>query len=120
MVTAHALTVHKAQGSTIDMTGDMDRTTKTGSRSIRIYPGQFFTLLSRARSGNAVRILNFDETNTVFSDLIKAKMERLRRDSVFTWRHPILQNERMKMCLLNIVSWNLHIHHLLPDKYYMN
>ena len=48
LVTAHALTIHKAQGSTIEyMTGDMNRTTKTGSRTTSIYPGQRCTLLSR-------------------------------------------------------------------------
>ena len=121
LVTAHALTIHKAQGSTMEyMTGDMDRTTKTGTRATPIYPGQFYTLLSRARSRNTVRILNFDETNIVVSDLVKAEMERLRRDCVFSWRHPILQNERIKICLLNIVSWNLHIQHILSDKYIMN
>ena len=53
LVTAHALTIHKAQGSTMEyMTGDMDRTTKTGSRSTPIYPGQFYTLLSRGKSEN--------------------------------------------------------------------
>ena len=47
-------------------------------------------------------------------------MERLRRDCVFSWMHPILENKRNKICLLNIVSWNLHISHVLSDKYYMN
>ena len=85
LVTAHALTIHKAQGSTMEyMTGDMDRTTKTGTRATPIYPGQFYTLLSRARSRNTVRILNFDENNIVVSDLVKAEMERLRRDCVFS------------------------------------
>ena len=121
LVTAHALTIHKAQGSTMEyMTGDMDRTTKTGSRTTPIYPGQFYTLLSRARSRDSVRILNFDEANIVVSELVKAEMERLRRDSVFTWKHPITQNKRRKICLLNIVSWNLHIQHVLSDKYYTN
>ena len=89
-------------------------------RACYIYPGQFYTLLSRARSSNTVRILNFDKTNIVVSDLVKAEMERLRRDCVFSWKHPILQNERIKICLLNIVSWNLHILHVLSDRYIMN
>ena len=86
------------------MTGDMDRTTKTGSRTTPIYPGQFYTLLSRARSSESVRIFNFDDANIVVSELVKAEMERLRRDRVFTWKQPITQNESMKVCLLNIVS----------------
>ena len=121
LVTAHALTIHKAQGSTMEyMTGDMDRTTKTGSRTTPIYPGQFYTLLSRARSRESVRIFNFDESNIVVSELVKAEMERLRRDFVFSWKHPITQNESIKVCLLNIVSWNLHIQHILSDKFYIN
>ena len=102
------------------MTGDMDRTTKTGSRTTPIYPGQFYTLLSRARSRDSVRIFNFDEANIVVSELVKAEMERLRRDCIFSWKHPITQNEGVKICLLNLVSWNLHIQHILSDKYYFN
>jgi len=66
------------------MTGDMDRTTKTGSRNTPIYPGQFYTLLSRARIRESVRIFNFDESNIVVNELVKAEMEKLRRDSVFS------------------------------------
>ena len=121
LVTAHALTIHKSQGSTMQyMTGDMDRTTKTGSRSTPIYPGQFYTLLSRARSRDTVRILNFNKDNIIVSEIVKAEMKRMRRDCVFSWKHPLLEIEGTKICLLNIVSWNLHIPHFLSDKYYIN
>ena len=56
------------------MTGDMDRTTKTGSRTIPIYPGQFCTLLSCTRSCESVRIFYFDEANIVVGELVKAEM----------------------------------------------
>ena len=74
------------------MTGDMGRTTKTGSRTTPIYPWQFYTLLSRARSRESW-IFNFDESNFVVSEIFKTEMERLRRDCVFSWKHPITQNE---------------------------
>ena len=66
------------------MTGDMDRTTKTGSRTTPIYPGQFYTSLSRARSRESVRIFNFDESNIVVSELVKAEMERLKEGTLFS------------------------------------
>ena len=69
-------------------------------------------------SRNSARIFNFNEANIVV-DLVKTQMERLRRGCVFTWKHPIPQNERIKICLLDIVSWNLHIQHILSDKYYI-
>ena len=97
------------------MTGDMDRTTKTGTRTTPIYPGQLCTLLSRAKSSELARIFNFDEANIVVSELVKADIERLRRDFVFSWKHPITQNESIKVCLLNIVSWIPHNQHIFPE-----
>ena len=75
--TAHALTILKARGSNIEYTtGDMNTTTKTGSKETPIYLGQFYTLFSSARSRNTVRILNLDETNIAVSELVKAEMEQ--------------------------------------------
>ena len=82
-------------------------------------PGQFYRLLLHARSCESVRIFNFDEAKIVVSELVKAEMERLRRDCVLSWKHPITQDESIKVCLLNIVPWSLHIQHILSDKYYI-
>ena len=121
MVIALASTIHKWHGSTMEyMKGDMDRTTKISSRTTPIYRGQCCTLLSRDRSSESVRIFNFDRASIVVGEPIKSEMERLRRDCVFSWRHLVTQNVSMKVCLLNIVSWNLYFQHILYDKFYIN
>ena len=121
LVLAHALTIHKSQGSTLlYMTGDMDRTTKSGKGIVPVDTGQFYTLLSRATSRDRARLENFEERVIRVSDIVKSEMARMRKDCVFTWDHPLLQVKGAKVCLLNIVSWNLHIPHLLSDNYYFS
>ena len=63
LTAAHAMTVHKSQGSTIEyMTGDMDRTSKNPKYPTPVDPGMFYTLLSRATGSDKVKIVNFDES----------------------------------------------------------
>ena len=121
LVLAHALTIHKSQGSTLKyLTGDMDRTTKTGRGKTPINSGQFYTLVSRGTSSNCVKLKNFSENVIKVSDVVKTEMARMRKDCVFSWKHPLLCMTGMKVCLFNIVSWNLHLPHFLSDKYYIN
>ena len=48
-------------------------------------------------------------------------MERLRNDRILSWEHPLLSIGNGKsICLLNIISWNLHIPHIVSDKCYMS
>jgi ATP-dependent DNA helicase PIF1 len=119
LVLAHALTIHKSQGDSLDyLTGDMDRTTKTGRGKTPVNSGQFYTLLSRARTRDKVKLKNFDKSVIKVSDLVKAEMARMRKDCVFSWKHPLLQMTGTNVCLLNIVSWNLHLGHFLSDETY--
>ena len=121
LVLAHALTIHKSQGSTLEyMTADLDRTTKTGKGIVPIESGQFYTSLSRATSRDRVKLDNFEECVIKVSKIVKSEMARMRRDCIFTWDHLLLQIKGAKLCLLNMVSWNLHIPHLLSDMYYFN
>ena len=45
-------------------------------------------------------------------------MFRMRNNSLFNWKRPLLEMTGCKMSLLNIRSWNLHIEHFLCDKVY--
>ena len=48
-------------------------------------------------------------------------MERLRNNCILSWKHPLLDIGMVnKVCLLNIVSWNLHMPHIVSDKCYMD
>ena len=119
LVLCHALTIHKSQGSTYEyMTGDMDRTTKSGKGIVPISSGMFYTLLSRAKSCDKVKIKNFKENVIKVADIVKEEMARLRKYRMFSWTHPVLNSVDSKVCLLNIVSWNKHISHFMSDVYY--
>ena len=48
-------------------------------------------------------------------------MARLRHDRNLSWKHPLLSMGNVNnICLLNIVSWNMHMPHIVSDKCYMN
>ena len=65
----HAITFHKSQGSTRNyIKGDLNRFTGKKSASGKDYQqpisqGQFYTLLSRAKSHDKVLLLNFEHEN---------------------------------------------------------
>ena len=103
------------------MTGDMDRTTRSGKGRTPMFNGMFYTLLSRAKTSNGVKILNFDRDCIKVSDIVIAEMERLRKNRVLSWKHPLMSIGNVNsVCVLNIVSWNLHMPHIVSDKCYMS
>ncbi len=119
-IIAHAGTVHKAQGQTLNyMKGDLD--TSTGkTRPCPVAPGLFYTMLSRAKSRSGVKLLNFTPDKIKVNQKAVAEMERMRTECLFSWTHPLLNITGGSIALLNIVSWNAHIQHFLADKMYIN
>ena len=123
-ILGHAITVHKSQGSTLEyMKGDLDQTTGKKSRSGKEYKapisqGQFYTLLSRAKSRYKVQLLNFEPDHIKVNVPALEEMDRMRKESVFSWQHPLMEKSGSKMCLFNIRSWNAHIEGFLTDKVY--
>ena len=106
------------------MLGDLDRATDKGPNVARIKPGQLYTLLSRAKSRDKIKLLNFDENhvkmNRFCNEKARQEMERMRSERVFTWNHPLMEMSGNKICLFNIRSWRKHIGHFLSDKVYTN
>ena len=103
------------------MTGDMDRTKRSGKGTCPITSGMFYTLLSRAKTSDKVKILNFNIDCIKVSEIVKQEMERLRNDRILSWKHPLLTMGNVNIiCFLNIVSWNLHMPHIVSDKCYMS
>ena len=88
-------------------------------RSAPISDGMLYTLLSRATSRNKLKLLNFEERHIRVNMHAVCEMEHMRKDCVFTWKHPLTEFNVGKICLFNIVSWNLHIEHFLADKMYL-
>ena len=119
---AHALTIHKSQGSTYTyMTGDMNRTTRSGKGTVPMFNGMFYTLLSRSKTSDKVKILNFNVDCIKVSEVVKEEMARLRHNRNLSWKHPLfIMGNVNSICLLNIVSWNLHMPHIVSDKCYMD
>ena len=89
LILGHAVTAHKSQGSTLNyMKGDLSRytgkktaTDKTYQQSI--HQGQFYTLLSHAKSRDKVLLLNFDPEQIKVNESALQGMVRMRQESVF-------------------------------------
>jgi hypothetical protein len=117
---AHAMTIHKSQGSTIEyMTGDMDRSCKTPGYKSKVDSGMFYTLLSRATTRHKARLINFEKDVIKCNEKAKLEMHRLRTNSVLHCTHPIEDLSGNKICLHNIRKWDKHISHFLSSKQYI-
>ena len=82
-VLAHAITIHKSQGSTYEyMLGNMDTTSK-GKRPVSVQPGQGYTLLSRAQHRERIALKNFNANMLNVNVPALKEMERLRKYSMF-------------------------------------
>ena len=116
LVLAHAITIHKTQGSTQDyMTGDLNRETRGGKYLCPIMKGQAYTLLSRASKRDKIRILNFDESKIKHNDKALEEMECMQRDRPFVFVHPLENITGNKICLNNLRGWQAHIQHFLSN-----
>ena len=120
----YAITVHKSQGSTLAyMQGDLNRSTGKKTATGKNYQqpisqGQFYTLLSRAKSHDKVLLLNFEPENIKVNESALDEMVRMRNESLFSWQHPIIELNGIYMCLFNIRSWSVHLEHFMSDKIY--
>ena len=109
LMLAHGMTIHKSQGSSLEfMLGDLD--TSTGkTKPAPINQGQFYTLLSRAKRRDQVKLLNFKPEYIKVNKSALEEMERMRKDDLFIWVHPADRTSNSKICLHNIRSWDKHI-----------
>ena len=108
------LTVHKAQGSTYThMVGDLTTDTKTPAPQ-----GLVYTLLSRVTTMSRLKLINFHPSKVKVNTTALEEMQRLRRESCFTWKHPILTSSDEKICAhLNVRSMSAHYNHLKSLNY---
>ena len=123
LLLAHATTVHKTQGRTLDyLTGDLDNSTRNPNRKIskHFLTGLVYTLLSRVRRRDTIRIQNFHKDLIVHNEEALKEMERLRKDCPFAFEHPLQAITGTKICLNNIRGWQAHITHFLSNRIYTN
>ena len=124
LILGHAITVHKSKGSTLSyMKGDLSQSTgkKTATGITNQQPmsqGQFYTLLSRAKSRDKALLLNFDPEQNKVNESALEEMVQMRQESVFSWQHPLKYFSGTSICLLNIRAWNAHLEHFLSDNIY--
>ena len=116
------LRMPKSQGSTLEYTtGDLDRTTDKGPNAAVVNKGQFYTLLSRVKSRDKVKLLNFDLFHIRCNEHALAEMERMKDKSnicLIGWQHLLIILYGNKIGLFNIISWNAHIEQFLSDNVY--
>ena len=78
--------------------------------------GQFYNLLSYAKSCDKVSLLNFEPEDIKVNQLDLDEMVWMRNASIFSWQHPLIEMNGISMCLFNRRSWNVHLEHFLSDK----
>ena len=112
-ILAHAITIHKSQGSTYHhMQGHMNQKFAA--------PGMAYTMLSRAQNRSGIKLHNFKSTMIATNQNALNEMSRMREDSVLKITHALLLMQSPVLLLLNIRSWNSHITHHTSDPIYMN
>ena len=106
---AHAKTIHKSQGSTIDhMAGDLDTTPKGGKQPCSTSRELFYALPSRFRRRDLIQILNFHEDKIKHNNEALKDIERVGRDCLFVYEHPLEKLLGNKICLNNTIGWQDH------------
>ena len=83
--------LHKSQGSTLEyFLGDLDQDTgPTKKKDAPCGPGMFYTMLSRGKSRDRIKLRNFKEEHIVVNDKALIEMERMRTESVLEYNHPL-------------------------------
>jgi hypothetical protein len=116
-ILAHGMTAHKSQGCTIDyFVADLDRTPAPGKKkNYSITEGMFYTMLSRGKESEHIKLDNFDEECIKVNKKAVIEMERLRQESVLDCPHPLKKMNTPSVSYVNIVKWTKHIEHFLTD-----
>ena len=47
------------------------------------------------------------------------EMIRMRKESLYSWQHPLIELNGINMCLFIIRSWNVHLEHFFSGKIYL-
>ena len=116
LLLAHAITIHKTQGSTQNyMTGDLNRETIGGKYQCPIMKGLAYTLLSRTSKRSLIRVVNFDRNMIKHNDKALKEMELMAIDRPFVFVHPLEKLCGTKICLNNLRGWQAHIEHFLSN-----
>ena len=95
------------------MQGDLNRSTgkKTATGKDCQQPisqCQFYTLHSLVKSRDKVLLLNFEPADIKVNQSALEEVVRMRKESLFTWQHLLIEFNGINMCLFNRRLWNGH------------
>lgn len=85
----------------------MDRITDKGPNAAIVNKCQFYNLLSRVKSRDKVKLLNFDPSPIRCNEHALVEIKRMKdksSDCLFDWQHPQSLRYGNKICLFNIRS----------------
>ena len=116
-ILAHAITMHKAQGSTLDyVIGNLDC---DGGKNIVSSPGFIYTLITRVRNRQSLRLNGFKPCMIKIQVKAHIEIERLKTNQQLNYIHPLSEIENENVVLLfNLVSYQKHIKHLISNPIY--
>ena len=80
--------------------------------------GQFYTLLSCAKNRDNVLLLNFEPEDVKLIESALEEMVCMRKESLFSWQHLLIDLNGISMCLFNIRLWNVHLEHFCSGVIY--
>ena len=63
-----------------------------------------------------VLFLNFEPESIKADESALKEMVQMRKESIFSWQHPLIELNSSNLCLFNIRSWNGHLEHFFSDK----
>ena len=80
--------------------------------------GQFYTLVSCAKNRDNVLSLNFEPEDVKLIESALEEMVCMRKESLFSWQHLLIDLNGISMCLFNIRLWNVHLEHFCSGVIY--
>ena len=87
------------------MTGDLDQTSRNKNRKAPVSDGMLYTMLSRAKSCDRLKVLKFFENQIKMNKDAVLEMERMREKCALDCTHPLVQmHNSINICLFNIRS----------------
>ena len=118
LVVAHALTIHKSQGGTFDYIEanfDLSTASANPSKKTPVNAGQCYTALSRGKTSEGTKLVNFHEDVIKVNARALLELARMKKEKPLNTTHPVNSLSGTILSLLNIRSWNMHFEHFLSD-----
>ena len=63
-----------------------------------------------------VLFLNFEPESIKADESALKEMVQMRKESIFSWQHALIELNSSNLCLFSIRSWNGHLEHFFSDK----